>query len=292
MDWYEEYKKSLKMREIEEIFDLLFYRPLAFLFVRSIYRTQITPNNISVAAIIIGIGAGFFYSAGTYAGNITGAILFLIFNILDCSDGQLARLKKNGTPAGRIIDGISDYIASLSVYSGICLGFYRYSHNFPFWLTLMILAVISGMVHGMLVDYYRTRFIDNVTGRKSTFKDEMSEFKSEYQLIKNKKGKIAERMILKIYFIYSSVQSILVPVNKETKVFTVEPQEYYQANRAIMRFWLLLGPTTQITALAVCSFLNRLDIFIWMVIALFNLLALVLWIVQQVIDVKLTKATA
>ena len=34
-----QYLASLKMREVEEFFDLVFYRPLAFLFVKAIYRT-------------------------------------------------------------------------------------------------------------------------------------------------------------------------------------------------------------------------------------------------------------
>ncbi len=38
------YKSSLKLIEVEEVIELVFYRPLAFLFVRLIYSTNITPN--------------------------------------------------------------------------------------------------------------------------------------------------------------------------------------------------------------------------------------------------------
>ena len=61
MNWAEEYKKSLKMREVEEIFDLFIYRPLAFLLVRMVYKTKITPNNITSIAILMGVTAGCFY---------------------------------------------------------------------------------------------------------------------------------------------------------------------------------------------------------------------------------------
>ena len=54
MNWSEEYKKSLKMKEVEEFFDLIFYRPVAFLFVRAVYNTGITPNSITIAAIYNG----------------------------------------------------------------------------------------------------------------------------------------------------------------------------------------------------------------------------------------------
>src|SRR6185295_5546693 len=101
MSWYTEYKKSLKMVEVEEYFDLFFYRPLAFLLVKTVYRTNITPNQITIAAIVIGLLSGVVYAQGTNYW-LWGAILFALYNITDCSDGMLARIKKNGTHAGRV----------------------------------------------------------------------------------------------------------------------------------------------------------------------------------------------
>ncbi len=46
-----------------------------------------------------------------------------LYNIIDCSDGQLARLKKNGTHTGRIIDGSADYITAAFVFIGLGIGF-------------------------------------------------------------------------------------------------------------------------------------------------------------------------
>ena len=110
MSWVIEYKNSLKMIEVEEVFDIIFYRPLAFLLVKLVYPTKITPNHLTLTAIALGITGGYFYSRGTDISCIYGAFFYLMFNVFDCSDGQLARLKKNGTPGGRLIDGIADYI--------------------------------------------------------------------------------------------------------------------------------------------------------------------------------------
>lgn len=65
MSWYSDYKKSLKMLEVEEIFDLFFYRPLAFILVKIIYRSNITPNQLTIGAIIMGIIGGIFYAQGS-----------------------------------------------------------------------------------------------------------------------------------------------------------------------------------------------------------------------------------
>jgi len=283
VNWIDEYRKSLKMKEVEEIPDLLFYRPLAFLLVRVIYKTEITPNQISLTAIVMGILAGYFYSLGQPVYFTVGALFFLAFNILDCSDGQLARLKKNGTPVGRIIDGISDYIATVAVYLGILFGFSLRSDDHFYWFIMLALAGISNIIHGIFVDFYRTRFIDYLRGR-STFDNDIEEFEKEYESIKHQKSKILERIVLLIYFRYSTLQRFLVARKKRTRSFITTPEEYFRKNRYIIRLWLLIGPTAQVTTIIVCSLFNRFDIFIWIVVGAFNSLALILWIAQKIID--------
>jgi len=64
VSFFSEYKKSLKMAEVEEFVDLYFYRPLAYLLVRAIYRTSITPNQITLFSITIGLAAAFCLGTG------------------------------------------------------------------------------------------------------------------------------------------------------------------------------------------------------------------------------------
>jgi phosphatidylglycerophosphate synthase len=289
MNWTEEYKKSLKMKEVEELFDLFLYRPLAFLLVKVIYKTNITPNQISMTAILMGVIAGYFYSNGQPVYLKIGALFFMAFNILDCSDGQLARLKKNGSQAGRIIDGISDYLATTAVYIGIAWGFAHKTSKPYYWLIMLLITGLSSIFHSILVDYYRNRFIYYVSARKSNFENDIEECKKEYELIKNEKGKWFDRIVLLIYLKYSALQQLLVARKKKAKLFIATSQEYFRKNKKIIRFWVLLGPTTQITTLIICSFFNRLDVFIWIVVGGFNCLAAILWPIQKIIDKTLNK---
>jgi phosphatidylglycerophosphate synthase len=284
MGWYKEYKESLKLKELEEVFDLLFYRPLAFLLVKVVYQTKITPNHLTIASILMGVLGGCLYSVGKPAYFTAGALCYLAFNILDCSDGQLARLKKNGTTVGKIIDGISDWTATLAIYIGIAFGFANHTANPTFWWIMLTLTGICNGIHGILVDFYRNRFLDYVQGRKSTFEESIVEFRNEYEKIKNQKNKWFDRIIIYIFLRYSSVQRLLVAKRKQAKLFDTTSQEYYKKNKTIIRFWVLLGPTTQITALIICSFFNRIDVFIWAMIAGFNSLALIIWLIQHRID--------
>jgi hypothetical protein len=284
MTWSEEFKNSLKLKEVEEIFDLFFYRPLAFLLVKAVYRTKITPNQLTVTAIVLGLAAGYFYSVGKPYWIAAGAVFFILSNVFDCSDGQLARLKHNGTAIGRIIDGLADTIVFVAVYLGIAIGFANHQENPAYWWIMLVVTGLSTGIHSVLVDYYRNRFLDFYTLRKNNFEDGLQEFKDAYELVKHQKGKRFERWVILFYLRFSAMQRILVARKKQTKVLNVSPQEYYRKNRIIMRFWLILGPTTQITNIIVFSLFHRFDLFIWVVLFGFNGLAILLWATQKIID--------
>ena len=284
MSWFAEYKKSLKMAEVEESVDLIFYRPLAFLLVKLIYNTRITPDHLTFAAIIMGLTGAFFYAFGTQLTCNIGAIFFIIFIIFDCSDGQLARLKKNGTSTGRLLDGISDYLVITAIYVGIAVG-YSYNEGEPSsMLFLLILSGASIIIQESLVDFYRTRFLDIVMKRKNTFDEGIRGYRQEYIKLKNQKGKWIERNIIFIYLVYSKIQSNLTPGKKRAAFLNVSPEEFFKKNSVIIRFWIFIGPSAARTALILCSLFSRFDIYFWITIIGFNILAAVVWIIQRQVD--------
>ena len=65
--------------------------------------------------MISGIAAGVSFSRGDYRYFILGGVFYGLANVLDCLDGMIARVKKNGTKTGRLIDGYVDYIVNMSV---------------------------------------------------------------------------------------------------------------------------------------------------------------------------------
>lgn len=64
VNWYKEYLASLKTLETEELIDLVVFRPLGFLVVKGVKKTTITPNQLTIAALIAGIAAGFAFAQG------------------------------------------------------------------------------------------------------------------------------------------------------------------------------------------------------------------------------------
>ena len=287
MNLSHEYKISLKKIEVEEIFDLYFYRPLAFLLVKAIYITSITPNQLTVISMILGVIGGFFYSFGNHSVFITGAVLVLLYNVFDCSDGQLARLKKNGTAVGRILDGIADYVVSVAVYFGIAFGYANSSSNPLLWWIITATAGFSNAIQSGLLDFYRTRYLDYVLDRVSVLDEGLKVFEEEFERLKNIKGRYFDKAVIWIYLNYSTIQQrVTNPKTDQEKIKThISAEEYAKNNRLLIRLWTFLGPTTQWTFLIITSFLNRIDIYLLGILIVGNIFAVIFYFLQYKADV-------
>jgi len=286
MSLFHEYKSSLKKIEVEELFDLYFYRPLAFLLVKAVYSTNITPNQLTVISMIFGVLGGICYSFGTHKAFMFGAVLYLLYNVVDCSDGQLARLKKNGTTIGRILDGVADYVVSVALYFGIGFGYANNSSN-PFLIWLLTAAAgISNAIQSGLLDYYRTRYLDYVLNRVSILDDGLKVFEDEFERLKKIKGRYFDKVIIWIYLQYSAIQQkVTNPKPEQEKIKAhINTEEYSKKNRLLIRLWTLLGPTTQWTFLIITSFLNRIDIYLLGIFVVGNILAIIIYFFQSKSD--------
>ncbi|HMD13820.1 MAG TPA: CDP-alcohol phosphatidyltransferase family protein, partial [Bacteroidota bacterium] len=180
----DEYKRSLKMPEAEEVFDLLLYRPVAFLFVKAVYCSPITPNQVTFLSMVAGLVAAWFFSTGSAAFFYWAALFYAVANILDCSDGQLARLQNSGTLMGRVVDGVADYISSVAIFLSLGIGFARNAD--PQWL-LVIGAGLSSALHAFFFDHYQSEFMSIVRSEKNFLEKEIEQFTQEIHRLENEK---------------------------------------------------------------------------------------------------------
>lgn len=277
MTWFTEFKSSLKGYDAEEILDLYFFRPLSFLFVKLIYSTNITPNQISVVSMFFGILTGVLFGFGSYQFFVFGAIALLISNILDCADGQLARLKKNGTGIGRIIDGFIDYVTGLSIFAGIGIGLSVATGNYAYVWILTAAAGFSRVLQNMMFDNYRNMYLTYVYDKGSNIPKEIEEYTRLKRRLEKTKGRYVEKFLVNIYIKYSSVQKNTA----QDKVLKVSSDEYKKKNAMLLRAWSWIGSTTHLAAVAVACFTNRVEYYLWAVITLGNVYLLVMYIIQK-----------
>ena len=274
------------MTEAEEIPDLLFYRPLAFVFVKMIYRTPITPNQVTVLSGLFGVAAAWMFSIGNTQALLWGASLYAAANILDCADGQLARLQRSGTLLGRIIDGAADYISSIAIFVGIGVGLATQNESAGLFV---IAAGVSSALHALFFDHYQNEFISTVRSEKNFLEQEIEKFTHEAARLRMNGHNTLRVIIISLYSRYLQIQHL-----SSTKKKRVEygPLAYKSANAMMIRIWSMLGPTTNRTLLIVCAIAGNITAYLWIIVLGGNVWMLTALFLQQRIHRRLGDTSA
>ena len=115
------FKQSLKSDTYyaDELINIYLLRPLAAIIIWLVYPTSITPNHITLLAILTGLGAAWLYSVNTAASIAIAGLLVTLKDILDDADGQLARAKQMYSRPGRFLDSIGDFVVDLALFAAI-----------------------------------------------------------------------------------------------------------------------------------------------------------------------------
>ena len=174
-DLDKEYEASLKSIETENKIDRIFYRPIGFRIARMLKGTGTTPNMVTVVSIFVGAAVGFFFYHENLIYSICGILLLVCANILDCVDGQLARLTGIKSAIGRILDGFAGDIWFACIYVAFAL---RLSHDYgtDWFFALAVFSGMSHLVQANITDYYKTLHLYFIS------KDKGAEFQSLEQV--------------------------------------------------------------------------------------------------------------
>ncbi|MCK4765918.1 MAG: CDP-alcohol phosphatidyltransferase family protein [Candidatus Aminicenantes bacterium] len=286
--WYREYKLSLKDIAVEEVVDLIFFRPLAFIIVKLIYRLPVTPNQISVLSIMAGITSGVFFAMGSAADFMYAGLFLALSHTLDCCDGMIARLKKNGTITGRILDGFADYTSATAVFVGMNIGIYEAGLEYfiPSWI-LLAGSALSMIIHSIAVDYYKSEFLAHGLGVSNSTQADRELFSGELEKLKGTKGRYFDRLLMWLYLGYSRIQIFR---GKEKKEY--DQKTYYRSNRMLLRLWNWLGSPTHIFFIVISAILFKPEIFFYFSLVAANIWMTALLIIQARVNKKIAKIAA
>lgn len=165
----EEFQSTLKSLDTEEHIDIYFYRRLGYFFACIGRELHITPNAITIASIFIGVAAGICFYPSNLAVNICGMLLLILADAFDSADGQLARMTKQYSRLGRILDGMAGDFWFISIYVCICLrvndtSVFFSEHTWLVW-TLAVGAGLCHSIQAAMADYYRQIHLLCVNGK-------------------------------------------------------------------------------------------------------------------------------
>lgn len=85
------FRATLKPGQVETPLDLFFFRPAAYLFVRLALPTPLTANGMTVISILCGLAGAALFRFTDRRSIVAASALTLLYAILDCAGGQLAR---------------------------------------------------------------------------------------------------------------------------------------------------------------------------------------------------------
>ena len=100
-------------------------RPISLRVTRWLAETPITPNQITLALLVLGLMAALLFATGGYWPMLVAAILFHAQSVLDGCDGEIARLKFMESRWGGVLDVVCDGVVTSAGLLGIGIGLAR-----------------------------------------------------------------------------------------------------------------------------------------------------------------------
>src|SRR5207302_10561750 len=129
------YRQSKKKRD--NFWTEWISRPPAAVLVWLLKGTPVTPNQVSFLAIFVAaLGAALLIVWTSWAGLVAAGLALQLAYVIDCADGQLARLKNLTSPVGALLDFMLDEVKAFLVLAASAVRLWRVHDGDPRWLLI------------------------------------------------------------------------------------------------------------------------------------------------------------
>jgi phosphatidylglycerophosphate synthase len=108
--------------------DRFFNRPVGRPLSKLLAHTPVSPNQVSVVSILIGVASAWFFASGNF---VLGALVLQLSAVIDCVDGDLARALCKQSRVGKWLDLGGDQVVHFSVFAAIGIGVSRVDPAVP-----------------------------------------------------------------------------------------------------------------------------------------------------------------
>jgi len=135
------YRRTQKPRDI--LWNRFVARPLAAVLLVPLARTNVTPNQVTLATLVVFVAGAALLALDPGRGALVGAVAILELSyVLDCVDGQLARWKGTSSPVGAHLDFLMDEIKAFLLVAAVALRLWRVAHDAR-WLVEGLLGLAA-----------------------------------------------------------------------------------------------------------------------------------------------------
>jgi archaetidylinositol phosphate synthase len=135
----------------------------------------VTPNHLTTVRLLFGMAAAAAFLPGTYGWSNAAALLLILSNFLDHTDGELARMSGKTSRIGHLYDLASDALVTILLFVGIGAGVATHA------VALLVPPVILGAIAGCaiaLIFFLRMR-IEALAGKDGSRQGSFGGFETE-----------------------------------------------------------------------------------------------------------------
>jgi archaetidylinositol phosphate synthase len=149
---------------------------LARWLVTPLKNSRVTPNHLTTVRLAVGLAAAAAFLPGTYGWSNLGALLLIVSNFLDHTDGELARMSGKSSRIGHVYDLASDAVVTILLFVAIGVGVDADSTT-AIEISPVALGVIAGCAVA-LIFYLRMR-IEDLAGKAANQQGSIGGFETE-----------------------------------------------------------------------------------------------------------------
>jgi phosphatidylglycerophosphate synthase len=135
----------------------ILFRPIAYPITRAFLPTPITPNHVTAIAAILALTGCAIVTGVSYQAAVIGSLMQHIAGYFDCTDGEIARLRHEGSKLGQWFDTLADEATTVA-YLG-CIGYHVYLRHPGTWYQPYIgwgipLGLVASLTSVYVIYYY------------------------------------------------------------------------------------------------------------------------------------------
>ena len=142
---------------LDGVVDRYVNRKFSGFLTRGFLRLGWSPNTITLISMVVGLVAAALFVPGSWELAILAALIFQLSVIIDCCDGEVARLTFSESKFGQELDIWADNVVHMVLFAGIACGAFLHGPWEHTYLPLLLgaSAVMANVVSLLLVNHAR-----------------------------------------------------------------------------------------------------------------------------------------
>lgn len=135
----------LKTRKVPDLlWNAYVCRPIAAVLVDACKNTRVTPNQITMSALVVAtLSSAILLAVPGWLGLVLGILLFEFSYVLDCADGMLARWRGTASPVGHLLDFLMDEIKAFILLAAVATRLFLERQQDPKFLLIGLFGLVA-----------------------------------------------------------------------------------------------------------------------------------------------------